>query len=134
MTLNVYCVLCTVYCGCTVQFKLCTLYVYVSIRFVPSKYVMQRKLFQKCTHFLYCSVVSLGSNVNTRRMLPPDVGSIFHIKNQWNILVVGNYMWIIKIIKFNFFYPPRILKEHWCIFSCLQIPPRKNWFQYVRRV
>ena len=21
-----------------------------------------------------------------------------------------------------------------CIFSCLQIPPRENWFQYVRRV
>ena len=45
-------------------------------------------------------------------------------------------MWIIKIIKIKCFYPPRILDElgeHWCIYSCLQIPP-KNWFQYVRRV
>ena len=41
---------------------------------------MQGKLFQKCTHLLYCSVLSLGGNVNTRRMLKPDMGSIFHIK------------------------------------------------------
>ena len=44
------------------------------------------------------------------------------------------WMWIIKIIKIKCFYPPRILDEHWCIYSCLQIPPRENWFQYVRRV
>ena len=31
------------------------------------------------------------------------------------------------------FYP-RILDKHWCIYSCLQIPPRENWLQYVRRV
>ena len=43
-------------------------------------------------------------------------------------------MWIIEIIKIKCFYPPRILNEHWCIYSCLQIPPRENWFQYVRRV
>ena len=30
--------------------------------------------------------------------------------------------------------PPRILNEHWCIYYCLQIPPRENWFQYVHRV
>ena len=34
---------------------------------------------------------SLGANVNTRRMSKPDMGSIIHIKNQWNILVIGNY-------------------------------------------
>ena len=43
-------------------------------------------------------------------------------------------MWIIKIIKIKCFNPPRILGEHWCIYSCLQTPPRENWFQYVRRV
>ena len=37
------------------------------------KDVMQRKLFQKCTHLLYCSVLSLGGNVNTRRMSKPDM-------------------------------------------------------------
>ena len=41
---------------------------------------MQGKLFQKCTHHLYCSVLSLGGNVNTRRMSKPDMGSIFHKK------------------------------------------------------
>ena len=45
-----------------------------------TKDVMHGKLFQKCTHLLYCSVLSLGGNVNTRRMLQPDIGSIFHIK------------------------------------------------------
>ena len=42
-------------------------------------------------------------------------------------------MWIINyqnLMRFTF----RILNEHWCIYSCLQIPPRENWFQYVRRV
>ena len=38
-----------------------------------------------------------------------------------------------QIIKIKCFNPPRILDEHWCIYSCLQIPPRENWFQYVRR-
>ena len=36
-------------------------------------------------------VLSLGGNVNTRRMSKPDMLSIFHIKNRWNILVIGNY-------------------------------------------
>ena len=33
-------------------------------------------------------------------------------------------MWIIKIIKIKCFYPPWIVNKHWCIHSCLQIPPR----------
>jgi len=52
---------------------------------------MQGKLFQRYTHLLYCSVLSLGGNVNTIRMSQPDMGPIFHIKNQWNILIIGNY-------------------------------------------
>ena len=51
-----------------------------SVISVCSKDVMQGKVFQKCTHLLYCSVLSLGGNVNTRRMSKPDMGSIFHIK------------------------------------------------------
>ena len=58
---------------------------------VRAKDLMQGKLFQKCTHVLYCNVLSLGGNVNTRRMSKPKMGSIFHINNQWNILVIGNY-------------------------------------------
>ena len=41
---------------------------------------MKGKLFQKCTHLLYCSVLSLGGNVNIRQMSKSDIGSIFHIK------------------------------------------------------
>ena len=46
------------------------------------KDVRQGKSFQKYTHIQYCSVLSLGANVNTRRMSKPDMGSIIHIKNQ----------------------------------------------------
>ena len=53
--------------------------------------VRQGKLFKKCTHLLYCSVLSLGGNVNTRRMSKPEMGFIFHIKKRWNILAIGNY-------------------------------------------
>ena len=56
-----------------------------------ARIVKQGKLFQKCKHLLYCSVLSLGGNVNTRRMPKPEMGSIFHIKNRWNILVIGNF-------------------------------------------
>jgi len=55
------------------------------------KDLMQGKLFQRCTHLLYCSVLSLGGNIITRLMSKPDMGSIFHINNQWNILVIENY-------------------------------------------
>ena len=95
---------------------------------------MQGKLFQKCTHLLHCSVLSLGGNVNTRRMSKPNIGSIFHIKNQWNILVIGNYY-----VNYQNYQNLMLLtfsdtNEHWCIYSCLQILLRENWFQYVRRV
>ena len=42
-----------------------------------SKVLIQGKLFQRCTHFLYCRVLSLGGKVNTRRMSQPDMESIF---------------------------------------------------------
>ena len=40
---------------------------------------------------VYCKALSLGGNVNTRHISKPDMGSIFHINNQSNILVTGNY-------------------------------------------
>ena len=75
------------------------------IETVPFKDLMQGKLFQRCTHLLYYSVLSLGGNVNIRRMSKPDMGSmIFHIKNQWNILVIGSYfIELSKWSKFNSF-------------------------------
>ena len=42
-------------------------------------------------------------------------------------------MLIIKIIKTKCSNPSRILNEQLGIYSCLQIPPRENWSQYVRR-
>jgi len=32
--------------------------------------------------YAYCSVLTFGGNVNTRQMSKPDMGSIFHIRNQ----------------------------------------------------
>ena len=64
------------------------IYVFSLFR-VLSTDLMQGKLFQRCTHL--CSVLSLGGNVKTRRMSKPDMGSIFHINNQWHILVNRNY-------------------------------------------
>jgi len=54
--------------------------VYCMFPLLKIKVIMQGKLFQRCTHLLYCSVLSLGGNVNIRRMSKPDMGSIFHIK------------------------------------------------------
>ena len=63
------------------------------------KVIMQGKLFHRWTHLLYCSVLSLGGNINTRRM-----GSIFHIKNQWNILVYRKLLCeLSKVSKLNAF-------------------------------
>ena len=62
----------------------------------------------------------------------PDMGSIFQIKNPWNILIIETIMWfikMIKVIKMNCFYSPRTLEEQLkCICSCLQTEPRENWF------
>ena len=77
--------------------------------FGETKDVMQGKLFQKCTHLLYCSVLSLGGNVNTRRMSQLDTGSIFHIENQWNILVKRFYNLVCIFCIF-------LLKNRWQFF------------------
>ena len=38
-----------------------------------TKVIMRGKLFQKSSHFVYCSILSLGGKVNTRRMSQPDM-------------------------------------------------------------
>ena len=50
-----------------------------------------KKVISEVYAFLYCSVPSLGYEVWKRRISQPDMGSIFHIKNQWNILIIGNW-------------------------------------------
>ena len=84
--------------------------------------------------FVLQHVLSLDGTVNTRRMSQPDLESIFTKIINEIFQSKKTIMWIFKIFKIQCFYPPRILNEHWCIYSCLQIPPRENWFQYVRRV
>ena len=66
---------------------------------------MQGKLFQKCTHLLYCSVLSLGGNVNTRWMPKLDMGSIFHIKKNdemfWSMKLLFELSKVSKFDAFN---------------------------------
>ena len=96
---------------------------------VKTKVIMQGKLFQRCTHLVYCSVLSLGGNVNTRRMSNPDMGSIFHIKNLYSILVIGNYY-----VNYQSYQNLMLLRSSDTKLTlmhlyCLQILPRENWFQ-----
>ena len=63
---------------------------------------MQGKLFQRCSYLLYCNVLSLGGNVNTRRMSKPDMGSIFHIKK--SMKYSGHRKLLCELSKFNAFY------------------------------
>ena len=68
------------------------------------KVAMQEKLFQMCAHLLYCSVLSPGVNVNTRRMSKPGMESIFYIKI--SIKYSGNRKLLCelsKLSKFNAF-------------------------------
>ena len=116
----------TAYCTRTIiAWNSSLIFIFFAAFISQPKVIMQGKLFQRCTHLLYCSVLSLGGNLNTRRMSQPDMGSIFQMKNHWNILVIGNYY----VNYQNFQINARILNEHLCIYSCLQIPPRD-----VRRV
>ena len=79
---------------------------------LQTKVIMQGKLFQRCTHLLYCSVLSLGGNVHTRRMSQPDKGSIFNTKKNNEIFWSKETITlIIKIIKIKCFYPPRIVNN-----------------------
>jgi len=86
--------------------------------------IIQGKLFQKCTHLLYCSALFLCGNVNTRRMSQSDMGSIFYIKK--SILCSGQRKLLCELTKFSYFNA-FILLGYCCIYSCLQIPPRENW-------
>ena len=75
---------CTILLRCTVCTELhIALYTWIKCKSKSAywrKDVRQGKLFQMCTHLLNFSVLSLGGNVNTRRMSKPDMGSIFDIK------------------------------------------------------
>ena len=51
-----------------------------------TKLLMPRKvILEVYAHFLYCSVLSLGGKVNTRRMSQPDMESIKYF-GHWKLL------------------------------------------------
>ena len=129
-TISIFLYIVSIYL-CTVSIYLCTVSIFLC---TVSQGTNARKDISEVYAFLYCSVLSLGGKVNTRQMSQPDIESIFtkiiyEIFWSWETV-----MWILKIIKIKSFLPPRILNEHWCIYSCLQSLPKENSFQYVRRV
>jgi len=103
-----------------VQCIQCILYIYQT---VDIKVIMQGKLFQRCTHLLYCSVLS-----------KPDMGSIFHIKNQRNILVIGNYYMNYQNCQNLMLLTFSDTKGTLMYLFLFTNPPRENCFQYARRV
>ena len=67
-------------------------------------YNARKVISEVIASFVLQCTVSLGGNVNTRRMSKPDMGSIIQIKNQWNILVRKLLICeLSKLSKFNAF-------------------------------
>ena len=95
---------------------------------------MQGKLFQKCTHLLYCSVLSYGGNVNTRRMSKPDMESIFHIKKLMKYSGHRNLLCelskLSNLLLSTFSDTKRTLMHLFLFTNSVQ----RELFQYVRRV
>ena len=61
---------------------------------------MQGKLFQRCTHLLYCIALSLGGNVNTTRISKPDLKKSMKYSGLRKLLCE-----LSKLSKFNAFNP-----------------------------
>ena len=79
-----------------------------SIELFPLQFTSRfnaKKVISEMYAFLYCSVLSPGGNVNTRRIWKPNMGSIFHVKNQLHILVIRKEILceLSKLSKFNAF-------------------------------
>ena len=61
----------------------------INVILIGAKVLMQGKLFQRCTHFLHCSLLYLESKHKAE--VTAWHGINFHKNNLWNILVTGNY-------------------------------------------
>ena len=118
----------------TVQYKKCV-HLWNNFPYISTlcenkfKVIMQGKLFQRFTDILYCSVLFL-SNVNTRQISKPDM---IHLSHKKSMKYSGHRkllceLW--KLSKFNAFN----LFEYFTNTDCLQIPPRENWLQHLRRL
>ena len=112
--------------------KTWTSYVTPGPRLPMDKDLMQGKLFQRCTHLLYCSVLSPGGNVNTRRMSKPNMGSIFYINNQWNILVIGNYYLNYQNYQNSMLLTSSDTKRALMHLFLFTNSAQRDWFKYVR--
>ena len=85
-----------------------------------------RKVISEVYAFFVLQCTVFGRKSKHKTDVTAWHGIHFHKNNLWSILVIGNYY-----VNFENY---QNLDKHWCIYSCLQIPPRENWFQCVRRV
>ena len=105
-----------------------TILIHILLEYLNQGCNARKNFSEVYTSFVLQFTVS-GRNVNTRQMSKPDMADpSFTYNNQWNILVIGNYY-----VNYQN-SDTRILNEHWWLYSFLQIPPKENWFQCVRRV
>ena len=112
------------------------LYEINAVIFIRVKVLMRGELFQRWTHFLYCSVhcTVFGRKSKLKTDVTAWHGIRFHKNNLWNILVIWYYY-----VSFQNYQNLKLLTSsdtkrtlmHLFLFTIL---PRENWFQYVRRV
>ena len=81
--------------------------------------------------YIPCTVLSLGGKVNTKQMSQPNIH--FHIKNQWNVLFIGNYHELSKLSKLNAFILGYYTGTLMHLFLFSNTAKKENWFQCVHR-
>ena len=88
-----------------------------------------RKLFQKCMHVLYCSMLSLGGNDTALHW-------IHFSHKEKSMKYSGHRKLLCELSKLSklMLLTSSDTRRTLIIYSCLQIPPKENWFQYARRV
>ena len=70
---------------------------------IASKDLMKGKLFQRCTHLLYCRVLSLGGNLNTRWMSKP--WHEIHLSHKKSLKYSGHRKLLCELWKLSNFNP-----------------------------
>jgi len=66
---------------------------------VKDKVIMQGQFFQRCTHLLYCSLLSLGGNVNTRQDVTTWHG--IHLSHKKSMKYSGHRKLLCEISKIS---------------------------------
>ena len=115
------------------------LYEINAVIFIRVKVLMRGELFQRWTHFLYCSVhcTVFGRKSKLKTDVTAWHGIRFHKNNLWNILVIWNYY-----VSFQNYQNLKLLTSsdtkrtlmHLFLFTNSTLRGCENLYQYVRIV